>query len=150
MQKSRTYIIFNEEQFNDSVDISDLVVYGYFSLALKVLSVPDYTSNRTRKELDGYSAKIHGQVITDIPCYLIGQLARNSKVDKSDLSGNQILDFAVSVILNAVEAVGGRIIMIECRDEEKLISFYQNNDFSVISELPDNSIKMKQMIRKIV
>jgi hypothetical protein len=39
--------------------------------------------------------------------------------------------------------------MVECRDEESLVSFYQDNDFVVIAEQSDNDRPMKQMIRKI-
>lgn len=150
LQKSCTYLIVDEEQLLDNnLTIADLTIYGYYSVALKVLSIPDDYSNNKRKQLDGLSAKIHGEVITDIPCYLIGQLARNSEISNELLSGNEILNMAYSVILNAVEAVGGRVIMIECRDNEKLIDFYMTNGFEVISELPDNEIPMKQMIRRI-
>lgn len=150
LQKSRTYLIMDEEQLvDDSLNVDDLIIYGYYSLALKVLSVPDDLSNNQRKELDGFNAKYNGEPISDFPCYLIGQLARNSDVPKEVLSGKEILDMAYSVILDAVEAVGGRIIMVECHDDEKLIAFYESNDFSILSSLPDNDIAMKQMIRKI-
>lgn len=49
----------------------------------------------------------------------------------------------------SVEAVGGRYMMIECRDTEKLIRFYQNNSFKEISRIPDKDQPMVQMIRKI-
>lgn len=150
INKSRTYLIMDEEQLmDDSLSVNDLVVYGYYSLALKVLYIPDGYSNAQRKKLDGFSAKFHGEPITDISCYLIGQLARNSVVSKELISGNEILGMAYSVILEAVEAVGGRVVMVECHNNEKLISFYEANGFIVISELPDNDIAMKQMIRKI-
>lgn len=61
-----------------------------------------------RKELDGFSAKIRGEVIIDFPCYLIGQLSRNSKVDKTTLSGEQLLHFADDIIAASVNAVGGQ------------------------------------------
>ena len=51
--------------------------------------------------------------------------------------------------LSSVEAVGGRYMMIECRDTEKLIRFYQNNSFKEISRIPDKDQPMVQMIRKI-
>lgn len=150
IHKSRTYLIMDEEQLiDDSLKVNDLVIYGYYSIALKVLYIPHDYSNTQRKELDGFNAKIHGEPITDISCYLIGQLARNSRVSKDEIPGSVILDMAYSVILEAVEAVGGRVIMIECHNNEKLISFYESNGFTVISESPDNDIAMKQMIRII-
>ena len=150
LSKARTYLVMDGEQLeNPDVKLNDLRILGYFALALKVLSIPDEYSNRKRKELDGLSAKLHGEVIKDIPCYLIGQLARNDGVSSDDLPGKHLLDMAFSVIQTSVEAVGGRIVMVECRDREKLVSFYQNNDFIVIAEQSDNGQPMKQLIRKI-
>ena len=97
LSKARTYLIFNEEELL-SKDITEQTVYGYISIALKILSVPDDTSNRMRKEIDGFSAKIHGERISDFPCYLIGQLSRNSKVSRDSISGEQLLNFAEDVI----------------------------------------------------
>ena len=102
-----------------------------------------------RRELDGYSAKIHGEQIRDFPCYLIGQLAKNSNVKSKEISGKQLLDFASDIITTSVEAVGGRYMMIECRNEEKLIQFYKNNYFEEVARIPDGKQPMVQMIRKI-
>lgn len=148
LSKSRTYLIFDSEEMMTR-KISEITVYGYISLALKILTVPPSVSNHIRKELDGFSSKIHGEQISDFPCYLIGQLARNSNAQRNSISGRQLLEFACDVISTSVEAVGGRYIMIECRDEEKLISFYQSNDFDRISNIPDGEQPMIQMIRKI-
>ena len=148
LSKSRTYLILDQDELTTK-KITDLTIYGYISLALKILTVPISTSNRVRKELDGLSAKIHGEQIGDFPCYLIGQLSRNSNVPHDSLSGEEVLGFAQDVISTAVEAVGGRYMMIECRDTEKLINFYSANGFKEISRVPDNHQPMIQMIRKI-
>ena len=124
-------------------------IYGYISLALKILTVPQTVSNRFRKELDGLSAKIHGQQISDFPCYLIGQLSKNSNIRENPISGKNLLDTAFDIIASAAEAVGGRYMMIECRDREKLLQFYRRSGFTEIDRIPDEDIPMVQMIRKI-
>ncbi len=93
-------------------------------MAVKVFTVPETTSNRKRQQLDGFSAKEHGELISNFPCYLIGQLARNSNVPKESITGTEILSIAYSIIGEAVKAVGGRNILIECRNTEKLVKFY--------------------------
>lgn len=40
-------------------------------------------------------------------------------------------------------------MMIECRDNEKLINFYKDNGYEEISRIPDSEHVMVQMIRKI-
>ncbi|MCD7814575.1 MAG: hypothetical protein LUH20_11130 [Lachnospiraceae bacterium] len=148
LSKSCTYLAFDQDQLQKGYE--SLAVYGYISVALKVLSVPDYTSNRVRKELDGLSAKIHGTRIDDFPCYLIGQLARSSSVPKDSITGKQLVDFAFDVISAAVNAVGGRYVMIECHDDEKLVGFYRQNGFFEIARIPDKDKPMVQMVCKII
>lgn len=122
---------------------------GYFSLALKVLSVPDIFSNNKRKNIDGLSAKIHGEKIKDFPCYLIGQLSRNSTVDKAKISGDKIVEYALSIIKSAMCDVGGRAVMVECRNRKKLVNFYRNNGFEVVDNIPDGDDEMIQMIQVV-
>lgn len=148
LSKSRTYLLLNQDEMLEK-DFSELIVYGYISVALKVVTVPETVSNRVRKELDGFGAKIHGAQITNFPFYLIGQLSRNSSVPHESISGVMLLNCANSVISNAVKAVGGRYMMIECKGNEKLIQFYQNNGYTEFNRVTDKDNIMVQMIRKI-
>ena len=148
--KSRTYLVVDEEQFeNPAFSLDKLTIYGYISLAVKVFTVPETTSNRQRQQLDGFSAKEHGKQISNFPCYLIGQLARNSNVPKDTISGAELLKIANTIIGEAVKLVGGRNILVECRNNEKLIQFYLNNGFYKVSQVPDKNQSMIQMIRRI-
>ncbi len=147
--KSRTYLVIDEEQFeNPAFSLDKLTIYGYISLAVKVFTVPETTSNRQRQQLDGFSAKEHGKQISNFPCYLIGQLARNSNVPKDTISGAELLKIANTIIGEAVKLVGGRNILVECRNNEKLIQFYLNNGFYKVSQVPDENQTMIQLIRR--
>ena len=147
--KSRTYLVVDEEQFeNPAFSLDKLTIYGYISLAVKVFTVPETTSNRQRQQLDGFSAKEHGKQISNFPCYLIGQLARNSNVPKDTISGAELLKIANTIIGEAVKLVGGRNILVECRNNEKLIQFYLNNGFYKVSQVPDENQTMIQLIRR--
>lgn len=147
LSKARTYLVFDAADLENGSEHP--VIYGYLSLALKILTVPITVSNRIRKELDGFNAKIHGQQISDFPCYLIGQLSKNSSVKDNPVSGKDLLCIAFDIIASAAEAVGGRYMMIECRNEEKLLKFYSDHSFSEIDHIPDEEVPMVQMIRKI-
>lgn len=149
--KSRTYLICDEEQIKQKdFYLEDLKIYGYISLALKVLSVPDNMSNRKRKEIDGVNAKIHGEVINDFPCYLIGQLSKNSAIKENFIDGEYLVECAIDIIQESVNAVGGRIVMVECKNNSKLLKFYTDNQFTEIAQIPDGDDEMIQMIRKLV
>lgn len=148
LSKARTYLVCDEYELK-IFPLDKITIYGYLSIALKILTLPNNLSNRTRKNLDGFSSKIYGEPIRHIPCYLIGQLSRNSNVPKDSLYGSDLICYACNIIAQSVEAVGGRYMMIECRNEEKLIHFYEKNFFKEISRIPDKNIPMVQMIRKI-
>lgn len=150
LAKSRTYLIIDESQFLEpDFALDRLIIYGYISLSVKVFTAPETISNRQRLQLDGFSAKEHGKPISNFPCYLIGQLARNSNVPKGSLKGSELLDFAYGIIAISVDAVGGRNIMVECRNIPKLTHFYISNGFFQVSQIPDENIDMVQMLRRI-
>ncbi len=146
--KARTYLVFNQDEMTKK-KISDLTIYGYITVAIKVLTVPPDASKSIRKKLDGLSATIHGELIDDFPCYLIGQLARNSNVPSSSLKGKTLLDFAQDIVGQAVDAVGGRYILIECKDSQKLVRFYEENGFKGFSRMTYDCQTLVQMMKKI-
>lgn len=147
LSKARTYLIFSKDDILNK-NIKEVTILGYFSLALKVLSVSSNVSNNLRKDIDGLSSKIHGEIINDFPCYLIGQLARNSNISNDILSGNEILSYAFDIIASSVRNVGGRYTLIECKNNAKLINFYTENKFKIISSKSDNNNLIK-MLRKV-
>lgn len=147
LSKARTYLLCDE---NEMIENGRIVLLGYISLAPKSLQIPEGLSIRRRKELDGFSGKIHNEPITEIPCYLIGQLARNDSVPRESLSGRDLIEEAQRIIMGAVQAVGGRYMMIECHNDPKLLAFYETNGFSEIARVADSGMPMVQMLCKLV
>ncbi len=143
--KSRTYFLCDP----DKMEKGEFLILGYFTLSLKVLILPDDMSVRARKEIDGYRGKIHGIPIREVPCFLIGQLAKNSNIDSTTISGKELLEAAFSVIYSAMSAVGGRHVMIECHDEEKILKFYKDNGFEEFLREPEGQTPMVQMLCRL-
>ncbi|SFR10533.1 hypothetical protein [Desulfoscipio geothermicus] len=83
-------------------------------------------------------------MITEIPAFLIGQLGKNDSY-AGEIAGDEIIDYALSVILRAQEIIGGRIVYIECQDKLELKEFYSRNGFKVFRQDPDD--KLIQMVR---
>jgi len=121
MGKSRTFLVFDEDE-------EEFKVLAYFTLALQVLKVPGSFSNRKIKNLDGFNAKIHGERITEFPAILIGQLAKND-LYKDRLSGFELMQYCMSTLLDGQMRLGGRIVMLECKDIPYLICFYEQFGF---------------------
>ncbi len=149
LSKARTYLVCEEEVLRNE---GRLLILGYFSLSLKTLRIPDGVSNRKRKEFDGFNAKIHGELIREVPCYLIGQLGKNSAVQKEQqtLAGSKLIDLAISVVMTAVESIGGRYVMVECHDTQALVDFFNRNAFKKIGNVEFEGIPMVQLTRKLI
>lgn len=137
--KGKTYFMVDELSLQNGI----LEIAAYFTLAIQVLKVPEAYSNRKRIKLDGISSKRNNKPISEFPVYLIGQLAKNDKYT-NEINGSEVVENALAMILKAQHAVGGRIVLVECFDNEKLIKFYIKNGFEII-----NKDTMVQLIRVI-
>jgi len=144
--KSRTYLLFDEE----AVHNGELRLMAYFTIALHVLVVPEGFSGNQVKKLDGFSSTLRGRRLSEFPCYLIGQLGKNATYPAYSITGDVIMEYALGVIGQSSELVGGRIILIECKPIDDLINFYRRNGFSDYDDEPDlDGNSMIQMIRLI-
>ncbi len=124
--KSRTFLIFDEDE-------EDFKILAYFTLALQVLKIPDNLYNRTIENLDGFNAKIRGEVITELPTILIGQIGKNDTY-KDEISGDDLMQYCLNIILEGQSRVGGRIIMLECKDIKVLTDLYEKFGFTKVDK----------------
>jgi len=72
------------------------------------------------KDLSGYV----------IPAPLIAQLSKN---DNAQISGNELIRLALDKIAELQRNFSGKIVYLECSDEQKLIDFYERNGFRKIT-----------------
>ena len=135
--KARTYFVVDVEAFN-----SEVKILGFFSLAISILDVPKELSNRSRKILDGLSAKKYGEIVNKIPSILIGQFGKNDLYCR-ELSGEELFELCLNKIYEGQKIFGGRIIMVECKPVPKLIDFYKREGFVLTSnEVNDGNFMM--------
>jgi len=129
-QIAKTFVLVN----NDKSE-----VVGYFTISIKSLSTSGM-SKTSIKKIDGVSnnrACIHS--------FLIGQLGISDNYAEYKL-GTLLLDDAFLKIEMAHDLVAGRYILIDAVNNEKVINFYRENDFTLldtnIEECDSNSIRM--------
>ena len=121
--QSVTYLVF---------DISSMVLVGYFTLALKPLTVRGETvSNTVKKKLLRVSEWDEKSDTYTISAYLIAQLGKNftNGADKK-ITGEELLALAWDKIKEIQYLGGGVVTFLEAENEEKLLSFYHDNRFS--------------------
>lgn len=137
--KSRTFFIYDEDQ-------DEFEILAYFTLALQVLKIPeDMLSGNKTKKLDGFSSNFKGKRITEFPTILIGQIGKNERyADKID--GSELMQYCLATILEGQVKLGGRLILLECKNIPYLIAFYKRFGFNVL-EKDDNPDELLQMIK---
>ena len=117
---------------------SDLKLVGYYSLALQVLDLDRITSKSLRKKITGFKRenKLGAAV------YLIGQMGKNFHNGANKLiSGQELFLLAMQDILKAQQIVGGRIVVVECKNDDKLRKFYEETlGFQLIDTADDESM----------
>ena len=121
--QSVTYLVF---------DISSMVLAGYFTLALKPLTVRGETvSNTVKKKLLRVSEWDEKSDTYTMSAYLIAQLGKNftNGADKK-ITGEELLALAWNKIKEIQYLGGGVVTFLEAENEEKLLSFYRDNRFS--------------------
>ncbi len=109
-------------------------ILAYFTLGLQVLKVTEeLLSGRKTKVLDGFSSKIRGNKITEFPTILIGQLGKND-LYKDSISGSDIIHYCLATLLEGQARLGGRIVMLECKNIPHLTSLYESFGFQKLEK----------------
>ena len=121
--QSVTYLVF---------DISSMVLVGYFTLALKPLTVRGETvSNTVKKKLLRVSEWDEKSDTYTMSAYLIAQLGKNfTNGADQKITGEELLALAWNKIKEIQYLGGGVVTFLEAENEEKLLSFYRDNCFS--------------------
>ncbi|MGB4590325.1 MAG: hypothetical protein WBI17_14000 [Clostridiaceae bacterium] len=137
--KSRTFFIFDE-------NADEFKILGYFALSLQVLKIPEgMISGNKVKKLDGLSANMRGNRITEFPTILIGQLGKN-EMYSDVIEGSEVLEYCLATILEGQARLGGRIIMLECKNIPYLIKLYEKFGFSFLEKDYEEN-ELMQMIK---
>jgi hypothetical protein len=116
---ARTYLILSEETGT---------ILAYFSLSFKELSLNDFEISKSKvKTLDGISK--HSE---KIKTYLIGQIGKNYSVENNIIRLKDIMEIIWGIINESRSLVGGRVVILECQDIDKLVKTYEAEGFTVL------------------
>lgn len=116
--------------FSFSNDESELI--GYFSIALKPLTVRGETvSNTVKRKLLRISELDEKSQTYTMSAYLIAQLGKNFTEGRNNkITGGEMLELAWSVIEEMQYMGGGMVVFLEANNEMKLLKYYNDNRFS--------------------
>lgn len=113
------------------MDMDDGALVGYFTIALKPLTVRDETvSNTVKRKIKRVSEFDEQTNSYTMSAYLIAQIGKNYTNDAyKRITGSELLELAWSVIEDMQYMGGGMVVFLEANNEERLLSFYQDNKF---------------------
>ena len=120
--QSVTYLVF---------DVSSMELVGYFTIALKPLTVRGETvSNTVKKKLMRVSELDEQSQTYTMSAYLIAQLGKNFKNGaEKKITGEELLELAWDIVEKMQYTGGGMVTFLEAENSERLLSFYQANRF---------------------
>lgn len=122
----KTYLCVDKER----LDGGEFIVLAYFTLAQRAVDISDLPKKRKRKVLGEYPGR---DQIKTVSAFLIGQLGRGDDCSKEELSGQQILNECYHAISLAARIVGGKLVILECR-EHMFDKFYEKQGFKKLYE----------------
>lgn len=131
MNLSRTNLVFLPQGKNQ-------LLVGYYSLALQVLDLNPVFSKSLRKKITGFKQENKSGAAV----YLLGQLGKNFNCGANkNISGHDLFLLAIRDIIEASRYVGGRIVLIECKDDSNLRNFYGDKlGLQLIDEASNNNL----------
>lgn len=111
---------------------SDDTILGFVSLSVKCMTVPkeNMLSGKVLKRMNIETRTGVAQ------SYLLGQLSRSADAPKG--FGSALLDLAFDQLAVAKNAVGCRMVRLDCHDE--LIPYYSSHGFKLITKNEDGTL----------
>ena len=131
--QSVTYLVFS---------LSSMKLVGYFTIALKPLTVRGETvSNTVKRKLLRISELDERSDTYTMSAYLIAQLGKNYTDGRDkEITGKELVELAWRVVEEIQYMGGGMVTFLEAENEEKLLTFYRNNRFSQFDTRQTTSI----------
>lgn len=109
------------------------VLVGYYALANKTVTLKAsiMRSRKWRSRISKF-AEYHPELKSYILAMpLIGQLGKNYANGYNKLIiGDDLLEIACEKVRSAQFVLSGKLVYLECEDNEKLVAFYERNGFS--------------------
>ncbi|OAT28623.1 acetyltransferase [Proteus myxofaciens] len=116
-------------------------ILAYFSLSFKELILDKAKLSKTKvQQLDGISRKAE-----KIKVFLIGQLGKNTAIVDNPISLSIILNEIYAVLSEDNALIGGRIIILECEDNNRLIQLYKQYGFTLIEIETNTSSSLRTL-----
>lgn len=134
---SRTYLIVD-------IESKPVNILAYFTLTFKEIDIDNSKGTISKefiKKLDGLNKNA-----TEVRSFLIGQIGKNYSIENNPVDLSIIMEYIYCVLKEVNARIGGRVILLECQNLQKLITHYEKQGFKC---LPKGEDKLVQMVKTI-
>ncbi len=128
-------------------------IVAFFTLTHKALEIEDKNMSSTmKKKVMRYAQPDRTTNSYLVSAFLVAQFGKNySTLEGSTIGGDCLMETAMEILSTVQYEIGGGIIYLECENNPKLLSFYQNenNNFRPFGERysPAEGITYIQLLR---
>lgn len=113
---------------------NDGQILAYFSLSFKSVEFLGVSKSLSKKLSGGLGES------NAVKTFLIGQIGKNDLFE-NNLNLADILDVIFQKIRQARRLISGRVVILECENNPKLISLYEQHGFKLIETTDDSELK---------
>ena len=128
----------------------EIVLVGYFSLAIKMLSLKrDVLSKSAQRIIGRFGYYNDDSKSYEIPAILVAQFGRNFNKESVSISGTDLMAITLHQVKNALSFLSGKTVFLESENKQKLIDFYEKNGFTILNNevLSKNKKELIQLYR---
>lgn len=117
-------------------DSADYQILGYFALTHKSILVNNTGLSKTaQKKLARYSRLDTKTGNYMASAFLLAQFGKNYSVDEGNrIKGSELMQLALNILMTIRRQIGGGLVYLDCEDNAKLITFYENEGFKKFGE----------------
>ena len=142
LHQSSTYLVMSR----------DFTLFGYFTLALKVVRIDAGLLSKTESnKLQRFSLPDKTNNSFIVPAILIAQFSRNFNCSCTPINGKYLMTITLEFVRSVQSQIGGLVTFLECEPIEKLVEFYKSQGFRLLSQksISKNEKELLQMYRLI-
>ncbi|MFI3228178.1 MAG: hypothetical protein R3Y09_12350 [Clostridia bacterium] len=128
-----TYLILDEEKFEKG----EIFIEAYFTLSHKTMIRPECVSGSKIQKVSRFrkSTSLHFVLIGQLGKYI--SVKNDVEIVKSEISINEILEYAFEVISESSALIPCRCVLVECHDAVKDKCIYEKSGFTYFQQDED-------------
>lgn len=134
--KGKTFLLIDYDILTKE---NRLVIAAYFTLANTAIDLSNFSDPKKKKVVGDFPGR---STRDNFPAFLIAQLGRCDAYSHEDLNGDAILNECFHHLKNAAEIIGGKLVVLECREHMFNMVYEKLGFHKLVDELNADNLYM--------